>query len=117
MRSEKHLQSNARKLRKEMTKQERHLWYDILRTFEIQCYRQKVIENYIVDFYCTQAKLIVELDGGQHFVDEGQRADQKRDARLTGLGYEIIRFTNNDVDQNFYEVCEVVRMAVFKRIS
>ena len=64
MPSEKQFQSNARKLRNEMTKQERHLWYDFLRNFEIQFYRQKVIENYIVDFYCAQAKVVVELDGG-----------------------------------------------------
>jgi very-short-patch-repair endonuclease len=64
MPSEKQFQSNARKLRNEMTKQERHLWYDFLRNFEIQFYRQKVIENYIVDFYCARAKVVVELDGG-----------------------------------------------------
>ncbi|SRR5690606_21765947 len=117
MPSEKHLQSNARKLRKDMTKQERRLWYDFLRTFEIQFYRQKIIENFIVDFYCTRAKLVVEIDGGQHFDDEGQRTDQKRDARLTELGYKVVRFTNNDVDHNFYEVCEVIRIAVFKDLS
>ena len=117
MPSEKHLQSNARRLRNEMTKQERHLWYDFLRTFEIQFYRQKVIECYIVDFYCARAKVIVELDGGQHYEDEGQYADQKRDVRLKALGYEVIRFTNDEVDHNFFEVCEAIKMAVLKRIA
>jgi len=117
MPSEKQLQANARRLRNQMTKQERRLWYDFLRTFEIQFYRQKVIENFIVDFYCAHAKIVVEVDGGQHFDNEGQHADQKRDARLTKLGYEVIRFTNDEVDHNFYEVCEAIRLAIMKRIS
>ncbi len=117
MPSEKHLQCNARKLRNEMTKQERHLWFDFLRTFDIQFYRQKVIENFIVDFYCSRAKVIVELDGGQHFDDEGLSSDQKRDARLNTLGYEILRFTNYEVDHNFFEVCEAIRTVVLNRIS
>ena len=113
---EKHLQSNARKLRNEMTKQERHLWYDFLRTFEIPFYRQKVIENFIVDFYCTRAKVIVELDGGQHYEDEGLSDDQKRDSRLKALGYEVNRFTNYEVDHNFHEVCEAIQLAVLKKL-
>jgi len=117
MPSEKHLQCNARKLRNEMTKQERHLWFDFLRTFDIQFYRQKVIENFIVDLNCSRAKVIVELDGGQHFDDEGLSSDQKWDTRLSTLGYEILRFTNYEVDHNFFEVCEAIRLAVLKRIS
>ncbi len=100
-----------------MTKQERHLWFDFLRAFEIQFYRQKVIENFIVDFYCARAKVVVEIDGGQHYEDEGLSADKQRDERLCALDYEVIRFTNYDVDQNFFEVCEAIRMAVLKRIS
>lgn len=99
-----------------MTKQERHLWYDFLRTFEIQFYRQKVIENLIVDFYCARAKVVVELDGGQHYEDEGLSADQKRDAKLKALGYEVVRFTNYEVDHNFFEVCEAIRLAVLKKL-
>jgi very-short-patch-repair endonuclease len=117
MPSEKKLQANGRRVRNQTTKQERRLWYDFLRTFEIQFYRQKVIENFIVDFYCAHAKIVVEVDGGQHFDNEGQHADQKRDARLTKLGYEVIRFTNDEVDHNFYEVCEAIRLAIKKRIS
>ena len=117
MPSEKQLQSNARKLRNEMTKQERHLWYDFLRNFEIQFYRQKVIENYIVDFYCARAKVVVELDGGQHFEDADRSKDHRRDERLKSLGYEVFRFTNFEVDHNFFEVCEAIRLVVLKRIA
>ena len=88
MPSEKQFQSNARKLRNEMTKQERHLWYDFLRNFEIQFYRQKVIENYIVDFYCARAKVVVELDGGQHFEDADRSKDHRRDERLKSLFFK-----------------------------
>ncbi len=117
MPSEKQLQFNARKLRNEMTKQERHLWYDFLRNFEIQFYRQKVIENYIVDFYCARAKVVVELDGGQHFEDADRSKDHERDERLKSLGYEVVRFTNFEVDHNFFEVCEAIRLVVLKRIA
>jgi len=117
MPSEKQLQSNARKLRNEMTKQERHLWYDFLRNFEIQFYRQKVIENYIVDFYCARAKVVVELDGGQHFEDADRSKDHRRDERLKSLGYEVFRFTNFEVDHNFFEVCAAIRLVVLKRIA
>jgi len=117
MPSEKQFQSNARKLRNEMTKQERHLWYDFLRNFEIQFYRQKVIENYIVDFYCARAKVVVELDGGQHFEDADRSKDHRRDERLKSLGYEVFRFTNFEVDHNFFEVCAAIRLVVLKRIA
>lgn len=100
-----------------MTKQERHLWYDFLRNFEIQFYRQKVIENYIVDFYCARAKVVVELDGGQHFEDADRSKDHRRDERLKSLGYEVFRFTNFEVDHNFFEVCAAIRLVVLKRIA
>ena len=76
---------NARALRKNMTKEERHLWYDFLKSMSIMVHRQKVIDRYIVDFYIAEAKLVIELDGSQHYDPEGMRADVTRDAYLRSL--------------------------------
>jgi very-short-patch-repair endonuclease len=73
------LTPNAKTLRKNMTKQERHLWYDFLKTLPITIHRQKVIGSYIVDFYCASKKIVIELDGSQHFENEGQEKDKLRD--------------------------------------
>ena len=72
------LTGNAKALRKNMTKEERHLWYDFLKTLPFTINRQKVIGMYIVDFYCAEAKLVIELDGSQHYSDGGQQTDKKR---------------------------------------
>ena len=98
------LSSLARALRKQMTKQEKRLWYDFLRTFPVQFNRQKVIDDFIVDFYCHSAHLVVELDGGQHFEPETKR--------LNSLGLKVLRFTNNEVDHNFIEVCADIQETV-----
>jgi very-short-patch-repair endonuclease len=91
-----------------MTKQERHLWYDFLRNHTYKWYKQKPIEPYIVDFFCSKAKLIVELDGSQHY-DENQREyDMKRTTYLQKLGIIVIRFPNNELDKNFLAVCEEI---------
>ena len=76
------LKRNAQKLRCEMTKEERHLWYDFLKRLPVSVNRQKVIDHYIVDFYCASAKLVIELDGSQHYEDEGTAADRERDNAL-----------------------------------
>ena len=102
----------ARQLRKEMTKEERHLWYDFLCDYPIRFYRQKVLGKYIVDFYCAEAKLIVELDGSQHYEAENIAKDQERTAFLEGYGLQIIRIPNNEVSRNFRGVCEYIDMAV-----
>ena len=99
------LTSNAQMLRKNMTKQERHLWYDFLKTLPITVNRQKVIGNYIVDFYCADAKTVIELDGSQHYEKNGKIADEKRDAFLKSKGIRVLRYSNLDVDRNFYGVC------------
>ena len=104
-------------LRKNMTKEERHLWYDFLRSYPIRFLRQKVIDNYIVDFYCSKAKLVVELDGSQHFEETGMAADRERDEYLESLGLKILRFSNSDVDKNFYEVCTVIDNTVKERMK
>ena len=100
------LKGNARTLRKNMTKEERHLWYDFLRELPIMVHRQKVIGNHIVDFYCASAKLVIELDGSQHYEEKGIIADTARDAYLRSLGLTILRYSNREVNQQFPRVCE-----------
>ena len=102
----------ARKLRKEMTKEERHLWYDYLREYPVRFLRQKVLGNYIADFYCAQAKLVIELDGSQHYTDENLLRDEQRTAFLKTLGVKVVRILNTDVNQNFEGVCNYIDAAV-----
>ena len=108
------LLKNARILRKEMTRHERHLWYDFLRTYPIKIYKQKTIGNYIVDFYCHSAKLVIELDGSQHFFDEGIEYDKKRDEFLKKQGLRVLRFSNKDIDENFKGVCGYIDLMIKK---
>ena len=100
------LKPNAQNLRKRMTKEERHLWYDFLKTLSVTVNRQKVIGRYIVDFYCAEAKLVIELDGSQHYKETGINGDKERDDYLNGLGLTVLRYSNLDVKKNFRGVCE-----------
>lgn len=100
------LTGNARKLRKNMTKEERHLWYDFLRGLPVMVHRQKVLGNYIVDFYIAEARLVIELDGSQHYEPDGRAADETRDAFLRSQGLTVLRYPNSDVNQNFQGVCQ-----------
>ena len=95
----------AKKLRREMTKQERRLWFDFLRAYPVRFLRQKILGKYIADFYCAQAKLVVELDGSQHYEEEGPEYDRKRDAYFRSLGITVLRYPNNEVNENFSGVC------------
>ncbi len=95
---------NAQKLRKNMTKEEKHLWYEFLKKLPITVRRQHNIENYIVDFYIADKKIVIEVDGGQHYIPENQKADAERDAKLNEWGITVLRYTNREVDQNFYGV-------------
>ena len=106
------LTENARKLRKNMTKEERHLWYDFLKIYPIRFLRQKVIDNYIVDFYCHQARLIIELDGSQHYEPKEELRDAIRTQRLEERNLTVIRIPNNAVNENFRGVCEYIDMVV-----
>ena len=100
------LKPYAQKLRSEMTKEERHLWYDFLKTLPINVNRQKVIGKYIVDFYIASAKTVIELDGSQHYETEGINSDKERDAFFNDLGISVLRYSNDDVNNNFDGVCE-----------
>ena len=89
-----------------MTKEERRLWYDFLRSLPQTVHRQKVIGRYIVDFYCASAGLVIELDGSQHYEESGKSADLVRDAFLESLGLKVLRYSNSDINKNFRGVCE-----------
>lgn len=107
----------AKELRREATRQENHLWYDFLRTYPIRFQRQKTIETFIADFYCCRARLIVELDGAQHFTSQGSAYDQDRTAILQRYGLEVIRFSNREVDESFDSVCIEIDRTVRKRMK
>ena len=111
------LLKNARDLRKNMTKEERHLWYDFLCRYPIRFRRQEIIEPYIADFYCSQAGLVVELDGSQHYEESGKAYDAKRTALFEEKGIIVLRYSNADVTEHFESVCEDICSAVNKRIK
>ena len=99
---------NARNLRKNMTKEERHLWYDFLKRYPVRFLRQKVIDNYIVDFYCHSARLIIELDGSQHYEEKGLLKDKIRTEIIEQRNLTVIRIPNNEVNRNFEGVCQYI---------
>ncbi len=101
----KELTPLAKQLRREMTKEERHLWYDFLRTYPVRFSRQKVLGKYIVDFYSAKAKLVIELDGSQHYETDRVEKDAERTAFLNGYGLQVIRIPNHEVNENFEGVC------------
>ena len=106
----------AKELRKNMTKEERHLWYDFLRMYPIKFTRQKVLGKYIADFYCAKANIVIELDGSQHYEDEGLLNDEKRTQYLNELGINVIRISNLDVLKNFEGVCKYIDEVVKQRL-
>ena len=107
----------AKNLRKNATPQENHLWYDFLRRYEVRFQRQKAIGNYIVDFYCYRAKLVVEIDGSQHFTDKEHAYDQQRTAYLEQLGLRVLRISNRQINDEFQAVCEHIDTIVKNSLS
>ncbi|MBQ8536031.1 MAG: endonuclease domain-containing protein [Clostridia bacterium] len=107
----------AKQLRKEMTKEERRLWYDFLRSHPVRFSRQKVLGKYIADFYSAKANLVIELDGSQHYEPEEMQKDADRTAFLKGYGLTVIRIPNNEVSRNFRGVCEYIDAAVKQSLS
>ena len=100
-----------------MTPWERKLWYCFLKEYPVRFQRQKCIDQYIVDFYCFRAKLVIELDGGGHYTTESMKKDQYRTKILENNGLKVIRFCNTDIDKNFYGVCTVIDNYVKQRIE
>ena len=111
------LRANARALRRDSTDAERILWSELRgRRLEGAGFRRQVpIGNYIADFVCHAAKLVIELDGGQHFSDEGEQADAKRSAVIEAKGFQVLRFSNHDVMTNRAGVLETIATAVAAR--
>jgi very-short-patch-repair endonuclease len=104
----KNLIPKAKELRRNMTKQEKRIWYDFLSKYPIRFQRQKTIDHFIVDFYCHRAKLVIEIDGGQHYTEEGLEYDEARTEILNAYGLQVIRFSNSEIEKNFNDVCNVI---------
>lgn len=98
-----------------MTKEERHLWYAFPKGLPVTIQRQKVIGQYIVDFYCASAKLVTEIDGSQHYEKENLEADTNRDNYLNNLGLVVKRYANNEINQDFESVCKDIYQVIFHR--
>ena len=107
----------AKHLRREMTKEQRHLWYDFLRSYPVRFSRQKVLGKYIADFYSAEARLVIELDGSQHYENDYTEKDAERTVFLEGYGLRVIRIPNNEVSRNFRGVCEHIDAAVKQSLS
>ena len=113
----KQLLENAKNLRKNMTKEEKHLWYDFLRNYPIKFYRQKILGRYIADFYCAKAKLVIELDGSEHYTPEGKDHDNIRTEYLEKFDLTVLRFLNSQINTNFKGVCEYIDIIVQKALT
>ena len=107
----------AQELRRNMTKEEKHLWYDFLKKLPIKFNRQKVIGNYIVDFYCAEAKVVIELDGAQHYELNAREKDTIRDEYLNSLGILVLRYANIDFHKNFEGICKDILVKISNRIE
>ncbi len=106
----------AKTLRKNMTPWERKLWYEFLRNYPIRFQRQKAIGDYIVDFYCAKAKLVIELDGDGHYYTQEIEKDKIRTQELENMNLAVLRICNLDINNNFYGVCEYIDLAVKKSL-
>ena len=107
----------AKELRKNATSQENKLWYLFLKDFNPRFQRQKAIDNFIADFYCHKAKLVIEIDGSQHYERKKKAYDDFRTEVLNGYDLNVIRFTNDQIDKNFYGVCQYVQLIVDKALK
>ena len=108
--------SLARALRKNMTRWEKKLWYDFLRTYPVRFQRQKAIGEYIADFYCAKARLVIELDGSGHYAYPQENKDKIRATELENMGLQVVRFTNLEVANDFQGVCEYIDSIVKKSL-
>ncbi len=107
----------AKELRKNITKEEKHLWHDFLKIYPVRFLRQKVLGKYIADFYCAKANLVIEIDGSQHYEEEGLANDEKRNAYLEQYGIKIIRISNLDVLKHFEGICMSIDNEVKQSLS
>jgi very-short-patch-repair endonuclease len=112
-----YLKNFSHKMRRNMTKEERHLWFDFFRGYPVRVKRQVIIGKYIVDFCCERAQVIIELDGGQHYETENKKADAERTRQLERLGFLVLRYSNLDVMQNFSGVTENIDRVIRERMK
>ena len=113
----KYLTPLAKELRKNMTKEEKHLWYDFLNSHHARFTKQKVLGNYIADFYSAKANLVIELDGSQHGKEENAQKDDERTKYLEEYGIQVLRFQNYEITNNFKNVCEYIDKITNKRMK
>ncbi|MBQ8788150.1 MAG: endonuclease domain-containing protein [Oscillospiraceae bacterium] len=102
------LTENAKELRKNMTKEEKHLWYDFLKGYPVRFIRQKIIDDYIADFYCHRARLIIELDGSQHYTKDGLLKDKIRTEHIEKRDLTVLRIPNGEINHNFEGICRFI---------
>ena len=107
----------AKSLRRNMTRQEKHLWYDYLQHYPIKIYKQRIIDNFVVDFYCHKARLAIEIDGSEHYSIEGKTYDESRTGVIEKYGVIVLRFSNLDIDDKFEGVCYVIDKTIKERIK
>ena len=112
-----YLKTFSKQMRKNMTKEERHLWFDFFRSYPVRVKRQVIIGKYIVDFCCERAQVIIELDGGQHYEEENRKNDAGRTRHLERLGFLVLRYSNLDVMRNFSGVTENIDQVIRKRMQ
>ena len=105
----------ARELRREMTPHERKLWYLFLRDYPVKIYKQRIIKSFIVDFYCHAAKLVIEVDGSQHYTEDGEAYDDERTQILSSYGLRVLRFSNYEIDTQFTGVCDQIDQVIQER--
>ena len=111
------LLENAKSLRRNMTPQEKRLWYDFLQHYPIKVYKQRIIDNYIVDFYCHKAKLAIELDGYSHYTVDGKAADKNRTNELLRYNIYVLRFSNSEIENDFDRVCNAIKDIITQRLG
>lgn len=111
------LKEKSRELRKNMTFEENRLWYHFLRKYDVRFSRQRIIGNYIVDFYCRKANLAIEIDGSQHYTHDAIEYDKNRTEYLRNCGIEVLRFLNKDIKCDFENVCAYIDKIVKQRLG
>ena len=107
----------ARELRHNMTQQEQKLWYRFLRKYPVKIYKQRIVESFVVDFYCSKALLVIEVDGSQHYTEQGEAYDLERSAVLERYGLLVLRFSNLEVEQEFDGVCTLIDKTIQSRMN
>ena len=106
----------AKELRRDMTPQEKQLWYHFLQHYPTKVYKQRIIDSFIADFYCSAARLVIEVDGKQHYTEQGLAYDEQRAAIISRYGIEVIRFTNQEIDEKFKLVTEKIDLKIRERV-